>query len=122
MKNLARRLELEAPGVSASILEGLDEILTVIRLGLPAELRRSLACTNAIENALGTVRTVQRNVKRWRNAEMALRWTAAGLLEAKKTFRKLKAYRQLPILRTALQEHMKRAKAKSAVETIKEAA
>ena len=122
MKNLARRLELEAPGVSASILEGLDEILTVIRLGLPPELRRSLACTNAIENALGTVRTVQRNVKRWRNAEMALRWTAAGLLEAKKTFRRLKAYRQLPILKAALQEHMKKAKTKSAIETIKEAA
>jgi transposase-like protein len=122
LKNLARRLELEAPGVSASILEGLDEILTVIRLGLPPELRRSLACTNAIENALGTVRTVQRNVKRWRNAEMALRWTAAGLLEAKKTFRRLKAYRQLPILKAALQEHMKKEKAKSAIETIKEAA
>ncbi len=71
MKNLARRLETEAPGVSASILEGLDEILTVIRLGLPPKLRRSLACTNAIENALGTVRMVQHNVKRWRNAEMA---------------------------------------------------
>ena len=85
MKNLARRLETEAPGVSASILEGLDEILTVIRLGLPPKLRRSLACTNAIENALGTVRMVQHNVKRWRNAEMALRWTAAGLLEAQKT-------------------------------------
>jgi transposase-like protein len=122
LKNLARRLELEAPGVSASILEGLDEILTVIRLGLPPELRRSLACTNAIENALGTVRTVQRNVKRWRNAEMALRWTAAGLLEAKKTFRRLKAYRQLPILKAALQEHIKKAKTKSAIETIKEAA
>ena len=122
LKNLARRLELEAPGVSASILEGLDEILTVIRLGLPPELRRSLACTNAIENALGTVRTVQRNVKRWRNAEMALRWTAAGLLEAKKTFRRLKAYRHIPSLRAALQEHMKKAKNKSVVETIKKAA
>ena len=67
LRNLARRLEHDAPGVSATILEGLDEILTVIRLGLPPELRRALACTNAIENALGTVRTVQRNVKRWRN-------------------------------------------------------
>ena len=122
MKNLARRLETEAPGVSASILEGLDEILTVIRLGLPPKLRRSLACTNAIENALGTVRMVQHNVKRWRNAEMALRWTAAGLLEAQKTFRRLKAYRQLPILRAALEDHVKKAKAKSAIETIKEAA
>ncbi len=122
MKNLARRLETEAPGVSASILEGLDEILTVIRLGLPPKLRRSLACTNAIENALGTVRMVQHNVKRWRNAEMALQWTAAGLLEAQKTFRRLKAYRQLPILRAALEDHVKKAKAKSAIETIKEAA
>ena len=97
------------PGVSGSILEGLDEILTVIRLGLPHELRRSLACTNIVENALGTVRQVSRNVKRWRNAEMALRWTAAGLLEAQKTFRRLKAYRQLPILRNALQEHLRKA-------------
>ena len=73
MRNLARRLEQEAPGVSGSILEGLDEILAVIRLGLPKELWRSLACTNIIENAHGTVRIVQRNVKRWRHAEMALR-------------------------------------------------
>ena len=62
------------------------------------------------------------DVKRWRNAEMALRWTAAGLLEAQKTFRKLKAYRHLPILKAALQEHMKKAKAKSAIETIKKTA
>ena len=61
-------------------------------MNLPLELRPLLACTNAIENAIGTVRRVQRNVKRWRNAEMALRWTAAGLLEAQKTFRRLKAY------------------------------
>ena len=98
----ARRLEHEEPGVSGSILEGLDEILTVIRLGLPPRTPgASLACTNIIENALGTVRQVTRNVKRWRNAEMAPRWTAAGLLEAQKTFRRLKAYRQLPILRNA---------------------
>ena len=106
LRNLVRRLEHEEPGVSGSILEGLDEILTVIRLGLPHELRRSLACTNIVENALGTVRQVTRNVKRWRHAGMALRWTAAGLLEAQKTFRRLKAYRQLPILRNALQEHL----------------
>ena len=122
LRNLARRLEQEAPGVSGSILEGLDEILTVIRLGLPPELRRSLACTNIIENALGTVRQTSRNVKRWRNAEMALRWTAAGLLEAKKTFRRLKAYRQLPILRRALEEHMRRQQKQSAIETIMQAA
>ena len=83
IRNLAQRLERDAPGVSKSILEGLDEILTVSRLGLPAELRRSLACTNIIENMMGTVRRVTRNVKRWSSASMALRWTAAAMLEAK---------------------------------------
>src|SRR3954468_23454404 len=105
LRNLARRLEQEAPGVAASILEGLDEILTVNRLGLPAQLRRSLACTNSIENVMGTVRRVCRNVKRWRNAAMALRWTAAGMLEAAKGFRRLKAHKQLPILKAALAAH-----------------
>src|SRR6202043_3638968 len=105
IRNLARRLQDEAPGASASILEGLDEMLTVTRLGLPTELRRSLACTNIIENMMGTVRRVCRNVKRWRTASMALRWTAAAMLEAKKGFRKLKAYKQLSALRIALKVH-----------------
>ena len=105
IRNLAQRLERDAPGVSASILEGLDEILTVTRLGLPTQLRRSLACTNIIENMMGTVRRVCRNVKRWDSAAMALRWTAAAMLEAKKGFRKLKAYKQLAALRIALKAH-----------------
>ena len=100
--NLARRLEREAPGVAASILEGLDEILTVTRLGLPLELRRSLACTNIIENMNGTIRRVCRNVKHWQDASMALRWTTAAMCEAAKGFRKLKAHKQLPVLRVAL--------------------
>jgi transposase-like protein len=102
IRNLARRLEQVAPGVAASILEGLDEMLTVIRLGLPQSLRRSLACTNIIENMMGTIRRVCRNVKRWRDASMALRWTAAAMQEAAKGFRRLKARRQLPLLRAAL--------------------
>lgn len=105
IRNLARHMEREAPGVSGSILGGLDEMLTVNRLRLPPELHRSLACTNAIENMQGTIRRVTRNVKRWRDASMALRWAAAGMLEAKAGFRRLKAYRQLPALRRALAEH-----------------
>jgi transposase-like protein len=105
LRNLARRLEKEAPGVAASILEGIDEILTVSRLGLPDDLRRSLACTNIIENMMGTIRRVSRNVKRWRNASMALRWATAGMLEAKKGFRRINACRQLPVLRAALLAH-----------------
>ena len=106
LRNLARRLEKDWSGVSASILEGLDEMLTVTRLGLPPELRRSLACTNIIENVMGTVRRVCRNVKYWRSPSMALRWTGAAMLEAAKGFRRLKACKQLPLLRAALAERM----------------
>jgi hypothetical protein len=65
------------------------------------ELRRSLACTNIAEDMMGTIRHVT-NVKRWRSGTMALRWVAAGMIEAAKGFRKLKAHRQLPFLRAAL--------------------
>src|SRR3954469_10400570 len=85
IRTLARRLDKEWPGIAATILEGMDEILCVVRL--PKDLRRSLACTNIIENMNGTIRQVSRNVKRWRDASMALRWTAAGMMEAKKGFR-----------------------------------
>src|SRR3977135_2088192 len=105
IRNLARRLDQKWPGVAASILEGLDEILTVVRLKLPKELRRSLACTNIAENMMGTIRRVTRNVKRWRDAGMALRWVAAGMIEANKGFRRLKAHKQLSVLRAALQAH-----------------
>ena len=102
LRNLARRLEADWDGVAGSILEGLDEMLTVTRLGLPRELRRSLACTNIIENVMGTVRRVCRNVKHWRSPSMAMRCTAAAMIEAKKGFRRLKAHKQLPALRAAL--------------------
>jgi transposase-like protein len=105
IRNLAQRLERDWSGVSGSILEGIDEILTVTRLGLPKELRRSLACTNIIENVMGTVRRVCRNVKRWRSAAMAMRWTAAAMQEAAKGFRRLKAHKQLATLRAALEAH-----------------
>ena len=89
IRNLARRLEQVAPGVAAAILEGMDELLTVVRLKLPLPLRRSLACTNIIENMMGSIRRVCRNVKRWRDAPMALRWTGAAMQEAAKGFRRL---------------------------------
>jgi hypothetical protein len=74
----------------------------VVRLKLPLQLRRSLACTNIIENMMGSVGRVCRNVKRWRDAPMALRWTGAAMQEAAKGFRRLKAHKQLPVLRKAL--------------------
>ena len=122
LRNLARRLEGEARGVAASILEGLDEMLTVNRLGLPAQLRRSLACTNGIENMMGTVRRVCRNVKRWQNTDMVLRWTAAGMMEAAKGFRRLKAHKQLPILKAALAAHQAKHATKPKLEKDRHAA
>ena len=99
LRNLARRLDREATGVAVSILEGLDEMLTVNRFGLPLKLRR---CSPAPTES----RTcVCRNVKRWRNPAMALRCTAAAMMEAAKGFRRLKGYKQLPILRAALVAH-----------------
>lgn len=118
IRNLARRLEQVAPGVSASILEGLGEMLTVIRLGLPLSLRRSLACTNIIENMMGTIRRVCRNVKRWRDASMAVRWTAAAMQEAANGFRRLKAHKQLPMLRAALVAHQANHASQPALERI----
>jgi hypothetical protein len=74
-------------------------------LAVPKKLRRSLACTNIIENAMSTVRRVCQNVKRWRSASMAMRWAAAAMQEAARGFRRLKAHKQLPTLRVALEAH-----------------
>ena len=117
-RNLARRFEQEAPDVSRSILEGLEEILTVVRLGLPPERRRSLASTKIIGSTNSVIRQVCRNMKRWRNVKMALRWTVAGMFEAKKGFRRIKAYKQLPILKHALIDHRQKGK----LDRIKDAA
>jgi transposase-like protein len=87
---------------AGSLREGMEETLTVIKLDLPTTLRRSLATTNAIENCLGTVRRVSRNVKRWRGGAMVRRWTAIGLLTAQKRFRRIKGHRDLHKLVSAL--------------------
>jgi transposase-like protein len=118
IRNLARRLERDWKGVSASILEGLDDMLTVTRLKLPRELRRSLACTNIVENVMSTVRRVCRNVKYWRSPSMAMRWAAAAMQEARKGFRRLKAHKHLEALRAALvQRSAKLASAAHLVQT-----
>lgn len=85
-----------------SLSEGLEESLTVWKLELPEALRRFFSSTNAIENTMGTVRRVSRNVKRWRHAAMAKRWTALGLSTAQSRFKRIKGHRQLPFLVEAL--------------------
>lgn len=86
---------------AASLREGMEETLTVLKLGLSERLRRSLSTTNSIESTLGTVRRVSRNVKRWK-AGMVRRWVAMGLLTAQKRFRRIKGHHDLPQLIAAL--------------------
>jgi putative transposase len=87
---------------AASMREGLEETLTVLKLGLPPTLRRFFATTNCIENLIGTVRHVTRNIKRWRDGDMRRRWIGLGLLRAAERFRRIKRHRELDGLVTAL--------------------
>jgi putative transposase len=107
LHELARALETKRPGAAASLREGLAETLTVTRLGVRADstLGRTLATTNPIESMLSICRERARNVKRWRSGEMALRWTAAGMLDAEHSFRRVKGFRGLPQLAAALRGH-----------------
>lgn len=87
---------------AASLREGLEETLTVLKLGLPPRLRRFFVTTNAIENLIGTLRHVARNVKRWRDGTMIRRWVGLGLLRAAARFRRIKGHGDLGALATAL--------------------
>jgi putative transposase len=95
LKNTAALLDRISPDAAASLREGLDETITLIRLGAPAELFVHLSSTNLIESSLSTARKVSRNVKRWRDGDMRRRWCAAGLLVAEKKFRRVKGYRHM---------------------------
>jgi putative transposase len=102
LQKIFRQLERVNPSAAHSLEEGLEETLTVHRLAVSELLRRSLANTNPIESCLSTVERVARNVKRWHAGDQALRWTATGLLEAERKFRKVKGFRELPTLQRKL--------------------
>ena len=102
MQQQAEWLKRDYPDAAASLLEGLEETFTVNRLNLTPSLMRCLATTNIIENPNGAVRRVTRRVSRYRDAEMALRWTATGFLEAEKSFHKIQGVKDLWVLATAL--------------------
>jgi transposase-like protein len=106
LRALADELERTHPGAAGSLREGMEETLTVIRLGIKGKLRRTLESTNPCESMIDCVRTTQRNVKHWSSGEMGLRWTAAGMLEAEKQFRKVIGYTQLPQLAIAIERRL----------------
>jgi len=103
---LAKELDRTHPGAAASLREGLDETLTVLRLGVPPTLARTLRSTNCIESMISVCRDHAGNVKRWRDGQMALRWCAAGMIEAGKQFRRVNGHLHLPALRAALEREV----------------
>lgn len=107
LTTLADQLHRINPDAAKSLLEGLDETLTVQRLKLPKELRLSLRSTNIIESANNGVRDRSRNVKRWRDGMQVERWTAASLLETARSFRRIRGCDHMPVLVTVLSNYRK---------------
>lgn len=106
LQALARELDKTHPSAAASLREGLPETLTVLRLGVPPTLARTLRSTNAIESMISICRQHAGNVKRWRDGQMALRWCAAGMIEAGKQFRRVNGHLHLPALHAALEREV----------------
>jgi putative transposase len=102
LEALARELHRSHPGAAASLREGLAETLTIIRLGVPPTLARTLRSTNSVESMIAICRDHAANVKRWQDGQMVLRWIAAGMGEAATQFRRVNGYLHLPALRAAL--------------------
>jgi putative transposase len=116
LRALARELDRSYPGAAGSLREGMEETLTLTRLDVSGNPKRTLASTNPCESMLEIVRRTQRNVKRWSSGEMALHWTAAGMLEAERQFRKIIGYRDLATLVVAIErDHDRRRHTDAAV-------
>ena len=108
LRVLAGELDRTHPGAAGSLREGMEETLTVNRLGIRGKLRRTLESTNACESMIEIVRRTQRNVKHWSSGEMGLRWTAAGMLEAEQQFRKVIGHTDLAKLAIAIEHDLLR--------------
>ncbi len=104
---LTAELDRTHPSAAASLREGRPETLTVLRLGVPPTLARTLRSTNAIERMISIARDHSGNVERWRDGRMALRRCAAGMVEAGKQFRRVNGHLHLPALRHALQREVR---------------
>jgi putative transposase len=102
---LAAELNRTWPDAAASLREGMAETLTLMQLGIIGQLAKTLCSTNPCESMIEVVRYTQRNVKRWRDGDMRLRWTAAGMLVAEQQFRRIIGYRDLATLVIAIERH-----------------
>ena len=105
LERLLRELMHLNPSAARSLEEGLEETLTIHRLGLPELLRRSLATTNIIESVFSGVEDHCRRVKRWRAGDHLQRWVASALLKVESRFRRLKGHKEMPTLLSALDDY-----------------
>ncbi len=105
-RDLATQLEARWPDAAASLREGLEEMFTVRHLGINGRLAATLTNTNCIESMISVARDTTHNVKRWRDGKMIKRWCAAGMLNAERSFRRLKGHKQMPALVDALARHI----------------
>ncbi|MBA2721920.1 MAG: transposase [Methylibium sp.] len=106
LKRLATSLQARHPGAAASLREGLEETRTVQGLGITDALYRTLRTTNPIENLNGSIGHYTRNVKRWKDGQMTLRWVASALSDASGRFRKLRGHRDMRALMAALADRI----------------
>jgi transposase-like protein len=106
LKELAKDLKAQYPDAAGSVLEGLDEMFTITDLRITGELARCLATTNVIESPNSVVRRVSGRVTNYKDAEMALRWTAAGFIEAEKSFKKVRGHADLKTLINGLRPNV----------------
>ncbi len=106
LEALAKELDRTHPGAAGSLREGLSETLTVLCLNVPPTLARTLRSTNTVESMISIARNHSTNVTNWQNGNMALRWCAAGMVEAGKQFRRVNGHLHLPALRDALKRHV----------------
>ncbi len=102
---LASELDRTWPDAAASLREGMEDTLTLMRLGIDGQLAKTLSSTNPCESMIEIVRYTQRNVKRWQQGDMRKRWTAAGMLVAEQQFRRIIGYRDLAKLVIAIERH-----------------
>jgi putative transposase len=105
LRLLAGEIEQTWPDAAGSLREGLDDTLTLMRLGISGNLAQTLSSTNPCESMIEIVRYTQRNVKRWHDGDMRKRWTAAGMLVAEQQFRRIIGYRELATLVIAIERH-----------------
>jgi putative transposase len=106
LERLASSLTKNHPGAAASLREGLEETLTLIALGIDAALYRTLRTTNPIENLNGLIAHYTRNVKRWKDGQMVLRWVASALIQAQRGLRAIRGYRDMKQLTAALAQRV----------------